>query len=745
MSLLSPILTSFNGGELSPRMHGRTDTAIYAIAAAEMLNFVPTVEGPAMKRPGFAHIRPAMEASTWLSPFIFSRTQAYVIEWGEGVLRFYTNGGRVEIVGDPQEVAVPYTAAQASSVWYQQSYDRLYLAHRAHPPAALTRVSAIIFNHASLTLRNGPFADQNVLTSVTVTAAGTFTVGGTATLTASTAIFLAGHVGTSFLVEAEDFSDIKAWEVGMNGVTAGTRCRSDGKAYVAATSGVTGTSQPTHSHGTEWDGLGGQDVNAKPAASTYGVQWTYQHDRFGIGTITAIGGAGTTATITVTRRLPASLGTVATHRWALSAFSAAAGWPGVVLLAFGRLIFFTNFEIVASVVGDYGGGSVNMAPFTDSGLLAPDMAFRKRLPISNPVLWAKADRDGILLGTADGEYVIRKVNNADIFSSDNIECVPQTGYGSQPIRPVETGSSTLFVQKSGRKIREANYDLGSDRYNAPNIAVWQRHILKSGAKQLTFQQEPEEMVWAVRNDGMLALHPHVPEQEIKGFARAGHAAGPVLSAVAIPSQDGTRDELWALVDGEAGKSVELQAQAWEEGETALEDAFFVDSGVSYDGEATASLSSGLDHLAGKAVSVLADGGVVAGLTVTADGELELPYAASKVHVGLGFTARLRPLRPEARAPDGGTLQGKRKRLVSLVLRLLETVGIKVDPDTGHADQLIDRPGSAEMDGPVPPFTGDTRKPVSGNSGLDGQYTIISDDPLPCMVVAAMPTYSLGER
>jgi hypothetical protein len=752
------MINSFNGGEVSPRMHGRSDQAIYAISAAEMLNFVPTVEGPAMKRSGFAYIRAAMTGSTWLSPFIVSRTQAYVIEWGPAKLRFYTNGGRIETAPNvAYEVVVPYTAAQAPSVWYQQSYDRLYLAHRSHAPAALTRLTATTFAHTALTLRNGPFADSNVDEAITVTVTGTLTVGGNAIVhVAGGAPFLAGHVGSSVMIEAEDFSDIKAWEAGMDGVVVGTTIvRSDGKAYLAAAAVATnrtGSVQPTHSHGSEWDGSGGSDVNAK---GPYGVKWTYLHDRFGIGTILSVGGGGTAATISVTRRIPASLAAAASHRWALAAVSAAAGWPGIVLLGFGRLLFFTDFELIASVVGDYGGGSVNMAPFTESGLLAPDMAFRKRLTISNPVLWAKADRDGVLIGTSDGEHVIRKINNADIFSSDNIECVPQSSYGSQPVRPVETGTSTLFVQKSGRKIREADYDLGSDRYSAANIAVWQRHILKSGAKQMTFQQEPEELVWAVRNDGLLALHPHVPEQEVKGFARVAHAAGAVLSAVAIPSEDGTRDELWALVDGgAAGKSVELQAPAWEEEETALEDAFFVDSGVSYDGAARNSFpapanAGAIDHLAGKAVAVLADGGVVPGLTVSAgpNATLALPNGATalKCHVGLGYTARLRPLRPEARAPDGGTLQGKRKRLVSIVLRLLETVGIKVDPDTGHADQLIDRPGSAEMDAPVPPFTGDTSKSLGGNYGYDGQYTIISDDPLPCMVVAAMPTYTLGER
>jgi hypothetical protein len=90
------IIPTFNGGELSRRMEGRVDLdGVYDRGAAEMFNFVPTVEGPLAKRPGFRLIRAAAASASWLSPFIPQQTQAYVLEWADQALRFYTNGGRI--------------------------------------------------------------------------------------------------------------------------------------------------------------------------------------------------------------------------------------------------------------------------------------------------------------------------------------------------------------------------------------------------------------------------------------------------------------------------------------------------------------------------------------------------------------------------------------------------------------------------------------------------------------------------
>lgn len=738
MSLQRPIATSFNGGELSPRMGGRVDTAIYAVGVETAENFVPTVEGAIVKRPGFEYIRAAAPSASWVTPFRFNLTQQYLIEWLEGKLRFYTNGERIETAPNvPYEVAVPYSAAEAPFVSAFQSFDRLYLDHPNHPPAALTRTGASSFAYAETVMQNGPFADGNADESVTVGASGT---SGSVTLTASAPIFAGGHVGALFRLEALDFAAIKVWQVGIAGVSIGTIYRNEGVVYTALAAGRTGTSAPIHTSGTAWDGdnaAGATDVNTK---GPFGVQWEYRHDRFGMLRITAVAPGGMSATATVVRRLPDALTTVPSWRWAHALFSAASGWPNVVIGVGSRLCHIRNFDLAASVVGDY----QNHLTTTATGLTPADLAFRRPILTEDPVLWAAADRNRILAGTASREIAIGAINAAQAISGDNIEAVPQSTYGSERVFPLQIGTTGIFVQRAARKLRQFEYDFARDRYAATNMNVWCRHITKSGIIQLAFQKEPEELMIGVRGDGQAVIHPHAPEQEIKGFARYRHSngAGRILSAACIASADGKADELWALIERDGAKSIERQA-AWRDDDDPRETAFFVDSGVTAIATMGQTHFSGLAHLAGEAVAVLADGGVVSGIVVAGDGSVDLPSSAVPadrpfvITIGLPFTATVVTLRPELRT-EQGTSQGVRQRVIRLALRLLGSAGLRIGVLGGKLDQLVDRQGSDHMDAGVPLFFGDSERAVSGGWDRDGRATFISDVPLPAVVVAALP-------
>ena len=215
-----------------------------------------------------------------------------------------------------------------------------------------------------------------------------------------------------------------------------------------------------------------------------------------------------------------------------------------------------------------------------------------------------------------------------------------------------------------------------------------------------------------------------------------------VESVATISGDLNEDELWIIsqrwVNGAVRRYVECFSN-FDFDETAPEDFKFVDSHLSYSGVAVSSLS-GLDHLEGETVSILADGATHAKKTVSS-GSISLDRASRKVTVGLPYNSVLQTMRIEAGAGQlEGTAQGKIKRISKIVLRLFETVGAKVGPSLDNLETVPFRTTSGAMDLPVSTFiAGDKEVEFSDDYNTDGFIFVKQDQALPLTVLALYPT------
>ena len=153
--------------------------------------------------------------------------------------------------------------------------------------------------------------------------------------------------------------------------------------------------------------------------------------------------------------------------------------------------------------------------------------------------------------------------------------------------------------------------------------------------------------------------------------------------------------------------------------------------------------SGLSHLEGKTVDVLADGSVHPALTV-ASGAITLQRKSARVHIGLPFTSIIQSLRPEARGTDG-TIQGKIKSINSLVVRFYRAVGCKVGLDGDNLDLIPFRTTSDKMGRPVDLFSGDKIYPLMSGYNRDGFLWVEQTQPLPMSVVALMAELNIGAQ
>lgn len=164
MPAVTAIKTNFSSGETSPLLFARVDVAKYGNGSQVLQNFIVQRYGGIYKRGGLEFINEVKDSSkkVRLISFIYSVTQAYVLEFGDLYVRFYTNGGVVESSpGVPLEVATPYDQDDIWQLQYAQSADVLYLTHPDFEPRKLSRLSATSFSLDAMEFEDGPYLDLN--------------------------------------------------------------------------------------------------------------------------------------------------------------------------------------------------------------------------------------------------------------------------------------------------------------------------------------------------------------------------------------------------------------------------------------------------------------------------------------------------------------------------------------------------------------------------------------------------------
>ena len=717
MPKASPIQNSFNAGELSPQLKGRADLEKYRNGCEIMENFLPQIHGPAKKRPGTRFVKEVKDSSkfTRLIPFEFSNTQAFAIEFGDETIRFFANGGIVLDGATPYEIASPYSDDELRDLEYAQSADVIYLAHPNHPPHKLARFGPTNWVIAPVVFNWPPFNDESVGTLTLTPSAVT----GNITITASSSFFVAEDVGSFFKFQETVASRYNQWTQGVSH-TAGNRVQWRGNVYEATNAATAGSRPPIHLEGTESDGA---------------VNWTFLHDGAGYAQVTAFT-SPTVVNATVIRRLPEA---VATTRWSEGAWSTRRGFPRTVTFYEDRLWFAGSNNrpqtLWASVIGDYENHKygTNDDDALNYTINTQDL---------NTIQWLSPTKV-LAIGTANGEFTLSAQQISDPVTPTNVRITPQTTFGAaESVRPLRIGGSILFLQRAGRKVREYTYNFETDSFVAPNLNVLAEHITGTGVVDLAYQQEPNQIVWAPCACGTLVGLTYERQEDVVGWHRQ-LVGGAVESVVALPHWDGDQDVLWMIVKREINGNTVRYVEYLEK-YLDNEYAFYVDSGLTYDGPPATTIS-GLDHLEGEELAVLADGAVHPNVTVTS-GSVTLQAPASVVNLGLPYKATVVTMPIEAGAADG-VAQGKQMRINNIVMRLFRTgAGLYYGSNENRMDELHLRRTNDNMDSPVPLFTGDTKlAPWPGEYQQAPQMRIEHRLPTPCTLVALMPQLNTYDR
>ena len=356
----------------------------------------------------------------------------------------------------------------------------------------------------------------------------------------------------------------------------------------------------------------------------------------------------------------------------------------------------------------------------------------------------------LTLGTSGGEYVVTATSDGPVTPTTTL-IRKYSNYGTAPIEPVQVADVTLFLQRGSRKIREFKYvgDVNADAYQAPDMSILAEHITGAGITQFAYQQEPDSIIWMVRSDGTLVGMTYRREEEVVAFHKhviGGTFSGgqAVVESVATLPTDSGEDELYIVVkrtiNGVTKRYIELMKPFNFGGVTT--GAFFVDSGLAYSGTAVTSLS-GLHHLQGETVSILANGASHQDKTV-ANGAVSLNVSTTVAAIGYGYTSVMETLRLEAGSADG-TSQGKPKRIHAITVRLHQTVGAEIGSGSDKLNRIYFRDSSMPMDQAVPLFTGDKDIEFEGGFDDDDRIYARQTQPLPLTVLALFPRLNTFDK
>jgi hypothetical protein len=723
-------------------------------------------------------------------------TTTFTIKNGVGAGGSYTSGGTIT---SATVIVTPYQSDELAAIRYTQSADVLTLCHSGYFPSEIVRTSPTAFTFAAIAdIETGPFLEINDTATTLKSSAAT---GSGVTLTASTSIFTANHVGALVILYIEDLSAIPPWEAGK-AVLLNDQRLSNGKVYKALNAATTGSVPPSHDELSQFDG----------AAA---VEWEYLHSLYGVARITAQ--AGTTATADVLSYIPV-VNPDTTTKWALGAWSEDQGYPGVVTYYADRLVFARTLEEPqsrwASKVGDYHNFSISN-PIVADDAITETLNSRQTNAITELI-----PMDQLVSLTANSTWATPK--RGETWTPETIGFDPQTSVGAADLRAIQIGDRAIYAERYGTRLREFLFGFDRDKFGGNELTILARHLFEAGTiVDMDYAEYPDGILWVVRSDGALIGLTYLPEQEVIAFHR--HDTDGYFERVCVIPEDG-RDAVYfvvrRIVNGSTVRYLERLANRTNDSF----DAFFVDCGLTYNGINTTATTveaqgssfnggdtiqlhsstpifvigdvgdaiqfgdvhalilsyvhsqrvdaelqsplgaalqntpttewtfarntfSNLDHLEGKTITGLADGNTIdpddtttAG--VVTSGQIVLAYPAGIVHIGLAYIQEIQTL--TINVPGGAQIRDYSKIVPKVSMVVEDTAGLEIGPDANNLEPIAGRA-----------FEGYT-EPETLHTGIQIAYTITTLDkdssilvrqpnPKPANILAILPTVEVGRN
>lgn len=740
---------AFTTGEVSPDVSSRFDLEQYKSALLEAENVVIRPYGAVAKRQGSQYVGQVKysDKPTRLFEFTTNTNNSFMLEFGDKYIRVWNYGIYTGI-----EVTTPFTSDILFDLNCNQSGDVMFICSGKYPIQTLSRYSDTDWRMSTYKLTEQPYDEINTDNGHTLTVNGD-------TITSTKDLFTQDMVGSviqiAYYVEAVHTKS--AGEVVEKKVKRYMQAQTIEKTYnninynVGAFSTDTELSWKFTTHGT-WegtvklqisnnDGQTWKDYRTYTSKNDYNVTDTgkieagarlkYVSDiksgsvncdlsimpftQYGIVEIKSVTDAKN-AKVNVLNGIKEG---EPSYQWKLGSWNRGRGYPKLCTFYQDRFVVAAtdskpNF-IWFSRTGDYPNFGVEKVEgtITDDSAITLPVINRKMCEIRHLV-----PANDLIILTSGNEWIVR---GDKTITPTNCNLKTQTQRGALSCEPQFIGNRCVFVQERGGTVRDMGYSYESDNYTGQDLTLFVKTLVKGHvAVTSAYAQDPDSIIYYVRDDGQLNCLTYIPEQKVYGWSHfVTNGKYRYVESVAEGEQDTIYFVVDRVINNKNVKCIERSIPLYTEDNSDV----FLDCYVKVANSIKTDYINA-PHLVGQMVDIVVDGQQMPSREVPPTGVIKLDGKANVITVGLPYTTKIKIPNVEQQINDG-TLQGRVATVSRVVLRMYKSFGGKVGRTFDRMDDITLPPNEL--------FTGD--KPVilpkmGINYSTDTSICIKHSDPFP---------------
>lgn len=661
MARVWSLFSSFNRGELDPRLVGRKDLQAYYAGTQRAENVVTLIQGGMRRRNGTEFLHEGDDGRIF--NFSFSTEVNYCLLFTALNIDVFKDGVfQVNITS-------PYPLSEVKDLDFIQSADTALIFQSGRVPRVLSRTSDILWTLANVPLTNIPQFDFNDASSPSPTSeiqSASFTNQNEGD---RYKISLEGVLSEEVVFAGDDPTNVTNIQTAITNLfnTGG-----EGSITVVAASSTVFTIAFGGDSAKNWDLL----------------------------TFTPILTQAVTFTVAVTEVTPGV-------SRAEDVWSNARGWPQTATFHEARLWLGGTTGRPSTLWGS----KVNQFFDFNKGAARDDESIDITLDTDqvNAITGLFSNRT-LQVFTSGAEFSI----NASPITPANVAVIPQTNFGTKKVRPVTVDGLTLFIQRTGKAIRNFFFVDEAKSYDSSSVSVLASHLVQDPIEMAVSRGTSAvdaNYTYILNDDGSLIVYNSMASEDVRGFTQ-WITTGSQKSIAVVD------DLLYTYTRRIIGGSPTFFLEREDPDLTTDSSAI---------GSSTDTLT-GLGHLEGETIDVIADA-AYQGEFVVSGGQVTIDNVASVITGGLNFTPVIQTM-PLNIPLQNGPNAALPKRIVRAALELFESNGVLV-----NGQRIADKTMGVDVFDPPSPKTGLKRIFLQGWD-VEATLTITQDEPMPMTILAA---------